>query len=94
MGIEGFQGRPAGRLMLQGKSEPLPSFEPLSADQAGKEKMANYTAAYELLAAGDEGARAAFAALMSAMPDDPLTLFHLQRSLAGARDDIIDGVVK
>lgn len=93
-GIENFQGRPAGRLMLQGKSEPLVAFEPLTADQAKMDEMANYTAAYELMATGDDGARAAFAALMSAMPDDPLTLFHLQRSLAGAKDDTIDGVLK
>jgi adenylate cyclase len=93
-GIEGFQGRPAGRLLLQGKSEPLLTFEPLTEAEAGRPEIDDYRAAYTSLAAGEDGSRTAFAGLMAAMPDDPLTLFHLQRSLAGARDDIIADVGK
>jgi len=53
-----------------------------------------YCEAHELLAAGDMGARQAFAVLVGKMSDDPLTLFHLQRSLAGALDVEIDLSVK
>lgn len=93
-GIEGFNGRPAGRLMLQGKSEPLAAFEPLSKEAADAPEMAAYVKAYEAMASGDAGARTAFAGLMATLPEDPLTLFHLQRILAGATDDIIGGVSK
>lgn len=89
--IDGFCGRPAGRLMLQGRSDPLLTFEPVA--ETGPETAA-YGAAYALMEAGDSAARPAFAALMAQAPDDPLTMFHLQRLLAGATDDIIRSVAK
>ena len=92
--IDGFQGRPAGRLMLAGKSEPVMTFEPLRVDDAALPEMDQYRTAYQKMAAGAEDARTAFAALMASLPDDPLTLFHLQRTLGGANSDVIEDVGK
>ena len=88
--IDGFTGRPAGDLQLAGKSGSLPAYEPLSAEQAESPAMKAYGEAFELLKNGDEAARQAFAGLLAIMPDDPLALFHLQRTLAGERDVVID----
>jgi len=92
--IDDFHGRPSGHLLLAGKSEPIAAFEPLPAAHAATPEMTAYCAAYDQLAAGDPTARQAFAALVGAMPDDPLTLFHLQRALAGATDVIVDATAR
>jgi hypothetical protein len=39
-------------------------------------------------------ARQAFAGPLGIMPDDPLSLFHLQRTLAGETDVVIDASCK
>jgi adenylate cyclase len=88
--IEGFNGRPSGCLLLAGKSEPTTAYEPLTEDRAASPEIAEYCAAYDLLAAGDPAARKAFAALVSSMPDDPLVLLHLQRALSGDTDVIVN----
>ncbi|MCP1337777.1 adenylate/guanylate cyclase domain-containing protein [Futiania mangrovi] len=88
--IAGFTGRPIGLLQLPGMSEPVPAYEPLDPSRADSPEVAAYTSAYGLLAGGDTSARQAFAALVGAAPDDPLTLFHLQRTLAGATGILID----
>jgi adenylate cyclase len=88
--IDDFQGRPSGHLKLAGKSGELSAFEPLTREQAASDGMKAYCAAFDLLAAGDDTARQAFAGLLAIMPDDPLALFHLQRALAGEKDVIID----
>lgn len=87
--IKEFSGRPAGRLMLAGKTEPHMAYEPLREDWSASPEIARYRRAYELLAAGDDGARAAFAGILAELPDDPLTALHLKRALSGARDDVI-----
>jgi len=92
--IEGFFGRPIGKLMVPGKSEAVTAFEPLREQQSAKPEIEAYREAHDLLARGDQAARQAFAKLVGEMPDDPLTLFHLQRSLSGAQDVEIDVAVK
>lgn len=92
--IENFHGRPVGKLMLAGKTDAIIAYEPLNEARAKSSEVVAYRAAYELLSTGDATARQAFAALMGSMPDDPLTLFHLQRTLTGARDVEIDVAAK
>ncbi|UYV39632.1 adenylate/guanylate cyclase domain-containing protein [Rhodobacteraceae bacterium D3-12] len=92
--IEGFCGRPAGKLNIAGKSEPIMAFEPLRDERAKSEDIAQYRQAYEKMATGDEDAKSAFAALMARMPEDPLVLLHLKRTLGGTCTDTITEVVK
>lgn len=92
--ISDFHGRPAGDLVLAGIPDTMPAHEPLPAELSGKASMKDYRAAYAKLAAGDETARQAFAALLGTMPDDPLTLLHLQRALGGAIDVTVDASLK
>jgi len=51
--------------------------------------MDSYRAAYGLLEREEDGAREAFAALMADLPDDPLVMLHLQRTLGGATDTVL-----
>jgi adenylate cyclase len=81
--IDGFRGRPVGTLLLKGKSVSLRAFEPLTEVQAAEPATAGYNAAFEQLEAGDPKARQAFAALVGQYDEDPLTMFHLGRLLAG-----------
>jgi adenylate cyclase len=81
----GFIGRPVGRLVLKGKSEPILAYEPLSADAAASPRIAEYLTAYGLLEAGDPDAAQAFDALAAHYPDDRLALFHRDRLARGER---------
>jgi adenylate cyclase len=81
--IPDFQGRPVGILLLQGKSQTLNAFEPLSSEQFSSPGTAAYLQAYQKLEGGDSGARQAFAALVGQCDDDYLAMFHLGRLLAG-----------
>ena len=92
--IPDFCGRPAGLLSLPGKSHPLAGFEPLLPEQAASEEMQLYRDAYAALEAGSPDARQAFASLLAQAPEDPLTLFHLQRALNGATDTVVDVTTK
>jgi len=75
----GFVGRPVGTLVLKGKTEGIEAFEPLTDGAAGSPANRDYDAAFRLLESNESGARAAFAALAEACPDDPLARFHLNR---------------
>ncbi|SDD56476.1 adenylate/guanylate cyclase domain-containing protein [Ruegeria marina] len=81
--IPDFQGRPVGTLRLKGKEESIRTFEPLPAEKVGSEAMQAYRDAFALLEAQDPKARQAFAALVGAFDEDPLTMFHLGRLLRG-----------
>jgi adenylate cyclase len=81
--IGGFRGRPVGTLLLKGKSVTLRAYEPLTEARAAEPATAGYEAAFELLEAQDPKARQAFAALVGQYDEDPLTMFHLGRLLAG-----------
>ncbi|MXQ09196.1 response regulator [Alphaproteobacteria bacterium GH1-50] len=89
-----FTGRPAGLLRLAGHAEPVMTFEPQPPETAGSEAMAAYRAAFDDLAQGRPNARQSFAALIGTLPDDPLTLLHLQRALGGASDVLVDCTAK
>ena len=78
-----FIGRPVGDLMLVGKSEAIPAFEPMSADAAAMPAMTAYAAAFALLDSDPAAARAAFADLAEKYPDDPLATFHHRRLESG-----------
>jgi len=78
-----FIGRPVGDLMLVGKSEAIPAFEPLSAADAALPAMTAYANAFALLDSDPPAARAAFADLAGKYPDDPLAAFHHRRLESG-----------
>lgn len=86
----GFQGRPAGDLLLRGRSEPLRTLEPLPAEQFAAPATRAYAEAFEKLAAGDPGALPAFAALVGTAGADPLASFHLRRLLNGGTGTEVD----
>ena len=52
--------------------------------------MEAYRTAFAQLDSSDPAARQSLAALVADLPDDPLTLLHLQRALSGATDVIVD----
>jgi adenylate cyclase len=83
--VSAFNGRPVGDLMLRGRSEPLRTYEPLSAEVADAKASAQYAEAFRKLEAGDDGAVAAFAAIVGQNSNDALASFHLKRLLNGAK---------
>ena len=88
--IVDFEGRPAGTLLLKGKTKTLKAFEPLTKEKHASPATARYVDAFAKLEAGDPGARQAFAALVGQDDDDPLAMFHLGRVLAGETGIEID----
>ena len=81
----GFVGRPAGTLVLKGKSRPIRVFEPCAEKTRDAAAMAEYRAAFALLEAGDAGAEAAFAAFVEKWPEDRLATYHMRRLRRGDR---------
>lgn len=81
--IDDFHGRPIGKLLLKGKTKSLKCFEALPRNQGKGTPVEDYRKAFAMLEAGDAQARQAFAALVGAYDEDPLTMFHLGRLLAG-----------
>lgn len=81
---ENFRGRPVGDLVLRGRSEPIPAFEPLAAEQFNSPATGSYLKAFSLLEACDASAIAAFAAQVGSHAEDQLASFHLKRLLNGA----------
>lgn len=80
---EGFRGRPVGDLLLRGRAEPIPAFEPLAADAFDSAQTQAYLEAFAKLEAGDAGAVGAFAAIVGRNAGDKLAGFHLKRLLNG-----------
>lgn len=85
--VPGFSGRPSGDLLLRGRSEPLRGYEPLREERA---TATAYGDAFAKLAAGDDTALSAFAALVGIDASDPLSNLHLRRLLNGQRGTAID----
>jgi adenylate cyclase len=81
--VEDFKGRPAGDLVLRGKTEALRAFEPLRPERFCSPATASYLDAFAKLETGDPSAMAAFAAHVGKQPDDQLASFHLKRLLNG-----------
>ena len=80
--------RPIGDLLLRGRVDALRAYEPIRA--GSDEPIQDYAAAFDKMAAKDAGARAAFAGLLGATPDDPLANFHLRRLLNGQTGVAVD----
>jgi adenylate cyclase len=78
--VAGFRGRPAGDLMLRGRSLAVGAHEPLSAACAVAPAIAAYRDAFARMQRQDPGALDAFAALAA---EDPLAAFHAQRLRQG-----------
>lgn len=76
--------RPIGELVLRGRTEPLPAFEPLS-EPDRKSAFASYVVCYEKMAGNDSRAIPALASHLGAFADDVLARFHLRRLLNGQR---------
>ncbi|HSM31342.1 MAG TPA: hypothetical protein VK854_11650, partial [Woeseiaceae bacterium] len=79
-----FVGRPVGQLLLRGRSDPLGTFEPLSADAFNEPSTRAYLDSFALLETQDPGALPAFASLVGVRPQDALAHFHLKRLMNGA----------
>ena len=77
--------RPVGRLVLQGRSQALPVFEPIVGGRPGPQAIADYGAAYTLLEEGGDDALGAFRELADRYPEDPLVALHLDRLEHGER---------
>ncbi|MEO6279599.1 adenylate/guanylate cyclase domain-containing protein [Roseateles sp.] len=89
-GCPGAPARPIGRLRLAGRSSYLMAHEPLSQGTGGQPADVDYQHAFDLMSAGNDQALAAFEALSSARPHDPLVGLHVARLRAGKTGDAID----
>lgn len=81
--------RLVGVLVLKGKSEGLKVYEPLSSERAEAPATKAYEKAYWMMCENDDGAAAAFRAVLALQPDDPLAKLHLGRLENGEKGDII-----
>ena len=70
--------RPVADLVLMGKTEALPVFEPLS-DDFDVENLRDYEQCFALMREQDAQAAAQFAALAERYPADPLAAYHARR---------------
>lgn len=77
--------RPMGEVVVKGKSEALPVFNPSFAGGESVVLAEEYAEAYALLEAGDGRALEHLAALRARYPDDALVEFHWRRARAGER---------
>ncbi|WP_417766946.1 CHASE2 domain-containing protein [Stappia sp.] len=86
-GNTGHPVRPAAELVLKGRSTPLPCHVPLGPDEDAEDgaSVDSYRNAYQLMAAGDPTALAAFEAVLRQRPDDPLARLHVKRLHDGER---------
>lgn len=78
--------RPIGTLMLRGKSQGVPVFEPVvGAGEGQAEFDARYRAAFARLLSGDGRGADDLVALHAERPDDPILALHARRIGAGER---------
>ncbi len=75
--------RPVGDLVLVGKDEAIPCFEPLHKDEATSKRVKKYCEIYEMIRAGSSKALDAFKSYADQYPDDPLGKYHFERLKAG-----------
>jgi len=74
-----FHGRPAGNLVLKGKTQGIEVFEPLPAEDMASERASAYLEAFDRMKRKEPGAADAFSALLHRYPEDRLAAFHLKR---------------
>ena len=75
--------RPVGDVVLKGKIEAVTLYNPVSAAEVNSGLLADYLAAYGVMATGAPGALSAFRELEKAHVKDPLALFHITRLESG-----------
>ena len=81
--IPDFCGRPAGDLILRGRSETLRTYEPLTRERHADALTLDYMAAFQKIEALDPTCVPAFAGLLGRNSEDGLVSFHLKRLLNG-----------
>lgn len=85
-----FIGRPAGDVLVKGKTTPVRVFEPLTSSAAAKPAMTAYRQAFNALESNEPGrARDGFAQVLSLEPDDGLAAMHLSRLDQGVCSTVI-----
>jgi adenylate cyclase len=85
-----FAARPIGRLLLDGKLQPVMAWELLgSVPDANAEPDAPYAEAYALLATDTSAATRAFVHLRALRPDDALVRLHNVRLSGGESGDLV-----
>ena len=81
--VPDFSGRPAGRFILQGKSEELEVFEPLSPNKLNSPAVNDYLEAYRNLEIKPSDTGSALELLAGISYNDALARFHLGRLRSG-----------
>jgi len=87
--VLGFRGRPVGQIILRGRREALPTYEPLTEKRYVHSLTAAYLEAYAKAEACDPSALPAFAALLAQDSDDGLVNFHLKRLLVAGQTGVL-----
>ncbi len=85
---DGIAFRPIGKLILEGKQEAVEVFEPLHPQEVSETKLADYLAAYDLMARQDPRACDAFSVLAERTPEDGLIQLHVGRLRSGEMGDV------
>ena len=75
--------RPVGDIVLVGKDEAIPCFEPLHGSDVGSKRVKKYCEIYELIREGSSKALDAFKSYAEQYPDDPLGRYHFERLQSG-----------
>jgi class 3 adenylate cyclase/CHASE2 domain-containing sensor protein len=75
--------RPVGDIVLVGKDEAIPCFEPVSETEFASKRIKKYCEDFELIRAESPKALDAFKALSEHFPDDPLAAYHYKRLQSG-----------
>ena len=83
-GCAGRAFRPIGTLMLRGKAQGVPVFEPVPS-AVPEAFEARYADAFARLGAGEEEGAAAMLVLSAERPDDAVLSLHARRIAAGER---------
>ena len=83
--IEGFKGRPVGRLWLKGASSPLLVYEPVGQEDEDSAALTAYLAAFTLLEQEDASAQDALSRVMRDFTgsESELAALHLRRLSSG-----------
>ncbi|RZL39354.1 MAG: adenylate/guanylate cyclase domain-containing protein [Rubrivivax sp.] len=93
-GCPGAAARPIGRLRLAGRASFLMTYEPMAGTvgeaAADIDVDVEYRQAFDLMRAESSQALAAFEALSTARPSDPLVSLHVARLRAGQNGDAIE----
>ncbi len=80
---QNFMGRPIGSLLLKGKTKPVATFEPLTADELNSDRITDYISAFNLMNDNSLEALKAFITIQEKYPKDTLAAYHLKRLNAG-----------